>query len=205
MLGAGGAIRTGSSGTRWADHRTEARAPAGSGCHASRTASEQRRARRPLGGRGRAEPDRLRARRGARARRRASPRSRGVVGAVGVADERGISGQRRHRRELRLEARAVVDRDHQPAEERADRVRADVPALRVAAAGEQWRRRDERRDHDVVDRRGVEPAAERQVLVRDAEPVDEANRGPTRTSSERGIGEPWVIVRRSPRPSAVAQ
>ena len=97
---------------------------------------------------------------------------------VRVPHECCVPGQWLCRGEGPLETRLEVDRDHHPCEEAADGVSSVVPTLRVSAASQQRRRGSERSHDDLVDQRGIEMSAEREVLVRDSKPVDESDHAP---------------------------
>ena len=90
-------------------------------------------------------------------------------------------------------------------------IRAKKPPMASAPASQpcEWpprrskrRRRSERGDDDVVDQRGIEMPAEREVLVRDTEPVDESDQTPgevLRPRHRRVVGEGPPLSRAHPR------
>ena len=127
--------------------------------------------------------------------------------AVGhVGDERRIAGDRVGRGDALLEPGRVVDGDHQPPEERAEVLSAptshpwECPPRRRSGAGEV-----NTQHGDAVDATPAEVSTERQVLVRDRQPVDDADEAPREVGSQRHRRRHRSAARRPPRPAVVTQ
>ena len=144
------------------------------------------------------------------------PRPKGPARPVApddVEQERRVSSQGICRGKVLLESRNVVHGNLEPPEERPHALGPVVPALRMAAATEQGRRRGENADRRVLDGGGHQVAAEGQVLVGDLEPIDDPDQAPgevgvdgeLRVTSQHPLGtapsrrhpvrdELWIVV-----------